>query len=272
MFRDLTLRTWVDTEYDVICVIITYDSKYAVAVVNDRDEHFELQGYSLTTYQKVFEQQYKGTYIKMNQIEQSLDGQTFCIAYQDNGKFRVNIVNNQGQEIDTINASEFLGLDTRSKPISGFWEPLICACFIPAPGEPRDVKENQHTVFIACYHRLEKKQYHYTYSIRQRKPLCKPQMMPIGDCTILNFPLKAFYSTVTGNCHTFYRQGHGFTISAEKPEEADQEKITDDDMGSMYLLFDQALVTRSSSSILFFKIDEETGRWKQYHKFDDMRG
>jgi len=90
----------------------------------------------------------------MNTIEQSLDGETFCIAYQDNGKFRVNIVNNQGHEVDTINVSEFLELDNLSKPISGFWEPLICACFIPAPGEPKDVKANQHTVFIACYHRL----------------------------------------------------------------------------------------------------------------------
>ena len=61
-------------------------------------------------------------------------------------------------------------------------------------------------------------------------------------------------------------------MNAENPEDTTQEKITDDDMGSMYLLFDQALVTRSSSSILFFKIDEETKKWKQYHKFDDMRG
>ena len=49
-------------------------------------------------------------------------------------------------------------------------------------------------------------------------------------------------------------------------------KITDNDMGSMYLLFDQALVTRSSSSILFFKIDPETKLWTEYEKFDNMRG
>lgn len=40
----------------------------------------------------------------------------------------------------------------------------------------------------------------------------------------------------------------------------------------MYLLFDQALVVRSSSSILFFKIDDETGLWKEYHRFPKMRG
>ena len=40
----------------------------------------------------------------------------------------------------------------------------------------------------------------------------------------------------------------------------------------MYLLFDQALVVRSSSSILFFKIDQESGLWEQYQELTDMRG
>lgn len=40
----------------------------------------------------------------------------------------------------------------------------------------------------------------------------------------------------------------------------------------MYLLFDQALVTRSSSSIMFFKIDEETGLWKLYYTLPKTRG
>lgn len=40
----------------------------------------------------------------------------------------------------------------------------------------------------------------------------------------------------------------------------------------MYLLFDQALVTVSSGSIIFFKIDEETGLWTEYCKKENMRG
>lgn len=56
------------------------------------------------------------------------------------------------------------------------------------------------------------------------------------------------------------------------PSNSKLEKITTADLGTMYLLFDQALVTRSSSSILFFKIDPETGNWTQYHKFEKMRG
>lgn len=77
-------------------------------------------------------------------------------------------------------------------------------------------------------------------------------MTDITPCSHRNFPIKSFYSTVTGNCHTFYRQGHGFTANAANPSECHLEKITDQDMGVMYLLFDEALITRSSGSILFF--------------------
>ena len=98
---------------------------------------------------------------------------------------------------------------------------------------------------------------------------------PIMDCTTRNFPIKSFYSEDSGNCYTFYRQGHCITVDPRDADNADKvklEKITEADLGNMYLLFEKALVTRSSSSILFFKIDPETGLWKQYHKFENMRG
>ena len=85
LFQDLTLRSAVDTGYDVVNVIITYDSKHCVAIVNNKDEYFELQGYSLTTYEQVFKKVYQGVYIKMNLIEQNDAGNIFAIAYQDNG-------------------------------------------------------------------------------------------------------------------------------------------------------------------------------------------
>lgn len=36
---------------DVVNVVISYDSKYAVAIVNDQDELFEVKGYDLNTYE-----------------------------------------------------------------------------------------------------------------------------------------------------------------------------------------------------------------------------
>ena len=42
LFQDLTLRTWVDTKLDVVTAIITYDSKYCIAIVNEGDMRFQV--------------------------------------------------------------------------------------------------------------------------------------------------------------------------------------------------------------------------------------
>ena len=84
--------------------------------------------------------------------------------------------------------------------------------------------------------------------------------------------MKTFYSEVSKNCLTFFRQGHCITSEAENISNTWSEKITDSDLGSMYLLFEEALIVRSSSSILFFKINPECGEWEQYHQIKNMRG
>lgn len=40
----------------------------------------------------------------------------------------------------------------------------------------------------------------------------------------------------------------------------------------MYLIFDEAVVTRSSNFILFFRINKDTGLWEEYHRINKMRG
>lgn len=253
----------MDTEIDVVSMVVAYDSKRTLAICNDQDEEFQLQSYSLQTKQLEFKKVYKGTYIKMNLIEQTYDAKYFAVAYQDNGKFFLSVVNNKGEELDNLNVSKLLSLDEQSKPITGFWEPLITCAFIP-----------DDNLFVSCYHRIQKRQYHFLYSFHKQKPLSEPIMTEITEpsCSQRNFPVKSFYSPVTQNCTTFYRQGFCLTVNALKPVECSMEKITDSDLGTMYLLFDQALVVRSSSSILFFKKNEETDRWEQYEKFDNMRG
>jgi len=40
LFQDLTKRTYIDTQLEVVNIVITYDSKFCIAIVNDKDEHF----------------------------------------------------------------------------------------------------------------------------------------------------------------------------------------------------------------------------------------
>jgi hypothetical protein len=42
LFQDLTHRQMIQTDLDVISIVITYDSKFCIAIVNNKDEHFEL--------------------------------------------------------------------------------------------------------------------------------------------------------------------------------------------------------------------------------------
>lgn len=44
------------------------------------------------------------------------------------------------------------------------------------------------------------------------------------------------------------------------------------DLGQMFLVFNQALVARSSTKMMFFKIHPETKKWTNYHIIPNMRG
>jgi len=65
------------------------------------------------------------------------------VPYQDNGKFRVVIIDNKGVILDNLDVNKVLALDNLSKPISGFREPLITVCVLP-----------DESIFVSAYHRM----------------------------------------------------------------------------------------------------------------------
>ena len=132
MFLSLTNKEVVDTGYDVVNIIISSCSSQAVAIVKKNDEYFEVHQYSLSTYQLLYKHSYEGKYVRMNLIEESCDGKSFAIAYQDNGTFFVQVIAKSGEVVDTLNVTEHLVLNTESQPILGFFEPLITSVFVPS--------------------------------------------------------------------------------------------------------------------------------------------
>ena len=146
MFRDLTIRTWIDTTYDVVNVAVSKDSSQVITILSVDDRQFQIRGYDLNTYEDKYLKVITGDYLKMNEINESDFGEMFCVAYQDNGKFYVLVCDMNGKDVVTVDITELLSLNDLSKPITGFWEPIIVATFLP---------DNQ--LFIATYHRIEKK-------------------------------------------------------------------------------------------------------------------
>ena len=77
IFEPLTKRDAVDTididgnHVNVISMIISYDSKFLVALCSNDDETFNVIGYSLTDPDRkvVFNNHYTGEYMKVNITE-----------------------------------------------------------------------------------------------------------------------------------------------------------------------------------------------------------
>lgn len=129
----------------MIQIVIAHNSKYAVSILSQSDELFEVRGYDLADKREIWKKQFAGEFVRMNNIEQDIDGEVFGIAYQDCGKFFVTIFSPEGKEIDNVKVSTELNIDADSTPVSGFYEPLTTCCFL------QDSK-----VLIAVYHRFNK--------------------------------------------------------------------------------------------------------------------
>ena len=109
--------------------------------------------------------------------------------------------------IDNLEISDLIeDIDEESKPLSGFYEPLISAVFIPSD-DPEKSEEPESRAFISLYHRFTKTQYHFTYDFNKKERTSEIVETQIENCTTRNFPVKSFYSEVTKDCYTFYRQG-----------------------------------------------------------------
>ena len=140
--------------------------------------------------------------------------------------------------ISDIAINQTFGLDRGSKPIHGIYNPLVTCCFLPAD-----------RLFIAAFHRKEQKQCHFVYDILENQLFGRPRTVQFPDRSVRNFPIKSFYSPVTEECYTFYRQGLVYTVDCKGgPQDNDDraeklEHFADNELGPMYLLFDRALVT-----------------------------
>ena len=73
---------------------------------------------------------YASNDVVMNEVEQNLTGDILCVPYNDNGTLGAVIFNNQGKSQVKININDlFENRDVASKPIFGFNQPMVTACF-----------------------------------------------------------------------------------------------------------------------------------------------
>jgi hypothetical protein len=116
-------------------MVITQNSKYCVGIVTRDEEYFELQAYDLITAEQLFKKEYHGKYLKMNLVEQTTvnnPGEIIAVCRQDNGKFAVEIISlkEAGKTLAELDVNPLVALDDKSKPVTGFYEPLSTCAFL----------------------------------------------------------------------------------------------------------------------------------------------
>ena len=196
----------------------------------------------------------------MNEVEQNDKGNLLCVPFQDAGSLGIKVLSSAGQELANFDLNTMLKLDRGSKPIMGFFQPMVTASFL-----------KNDDLFINVFHRPTMIYHNLICSLSTQSITVGPKSTKLIESSTLNFPIKSFYNSDAGEVYTFYRQGHCITTKLHDfNAEITQEVITTADLGQMHLVFDHALIVRSSNSILFFKKIE--GRWTEYHKLDNMRG
>lgn len=160
LFDDLTKRNYFKTDLNIISMVVTYDSKFVIAICQTTDTEMRIRGFSLTSMEPVWNHKFFGhvdesldavgreVFLKGNIIEQNDAGNVFVVPYQDNGKFRVVFIEQKGNDgiiVDNLDVNKLLVIDNLSKPISGFREPLITCAVLP-----------DENVFISAYHRIQR--------------------------------------------------------------------------------------------------------------------
>ena len=206
-----------------------------------------------------FEESFNGNYVKMKEVEQNASGNKFVVTYFDDGVFMMRSFGKEERTPEQIKASEvnlndMLGLDAWTMAVTNFPDPFITCCFI-----------SNDIIFINLYHNHLMKHFHFFYNIDQKKLVGKVIDFKLGmESSKKNFPYKCFYNDVEDEVYSFYRQGHALTIQPNDASKYTLQKITDQDLGQMFLVFNQLLVARTSSNVTIYKYEQndETKEWE----------
>ena len=229
-------------------------------------------------------------YIKLKEVKQNSKGEKFAYTYLDDGRYRLRTFSEDDFEemaeaekageprdgrlkeqimADELDINKELNLDFNTMPINNFPDPFITCCFV-----------NDYIIFVNLFHNSDLTHYHFFYDKKTRN-ISQVTKIKIEDCNSKNFPYDCFYNSEFNEIYSFYRQGHSYRIPCKsvKHEMTDKmkddayayEKIYDKDLGQMFLINEKALIARSSSQILFFKLElDEFTKEKYWHNFHTL--
>ena len=191
---------------------------------------------------------------KCKDIEQSITGDRFVVCYNTDGVFFLRdffkeaVMENQSRnpaevEKSILNVNDLVGIKDRNTMCHNlFYEPFITCCFI-----------DDKTIFVSLFENYSLTHYHFFFNIDTKEIVGEIAEYNIENYSS-NFPFKCMYNDDDKEIYSFYKQGESFTIKETDAKLFTMDRITDRVLGTMYLMYNKALVAGTSDSTTFFKL------------------
>jgi hypothetical protein len=188
-----------------------------------------------------------GEYIKVNQLSQNHNATKFALPFNDNGvfKFRSFGRDTRTQEVieaEEVNFNTLLKLDDWTMCLNGSPDPFITCCFV-----------TDEIVFINLFHTFTKKHYHFFFNIDKREIEGDFVELDIENYSS-NFPLKCIYNEDKQEVYSFWRLGESFIVPLGDAKGYQMDVMENVVLGTMYLVYNKALVAGTSDCTSFYKL------------------
>lgn len=95
------------------------------------------------------------------------------------------LIFNKHVEVDRVNLTRLIKLDSQTSLHAGVTDPLICACFVKGGC-------SDESIFVNLFQKEELSHYHFLYSHKDKSIVEGPVRIRL-NCSDLNFPQEVFF-------------------------------------------------------------------------------
>lgn len=146
----------------MVNAMITLDSSRTLCVTKASEKEYFIKMYNMETFEILFEEEFKGSYIKMKEVETNASSTKFAVAFNDDGVFKLRTFGRETRSIEEaqaseININELIGIDDKTMAVSNFPDPFITCCFV-----------SNEVLFINLFYNFECTHYHFFYNFEEK--------------------------------------------------------------------------------------------------------
>ena len=158
LFENLVKTSHIESKFPIVTAMILYDSSGLLTVTKASEELYFITIYTFKSMAVQIKKEIRGKYIKMKDVEQSLDAKSFVAAYNDDGVFKLRYFSRgyMFEETD-LNLNDLLGIDSYTMVVDNLPDPFITCCFV-----------SNHVVFVNLFYNYSLRHFHFLYNIEKK--------------------------------------------------------------------------------------------------------